>query len=354
MKHFNPVKIVAGAGCISIIEEHLQQGKWLLITSKSFVSRGVVDKIKLKLKNNATLYVYDSVLPNPELEHLEKLTRILRKERFTGIIGLGGGSAIDTAKVLSVTLAQEDDLLKENLKDKKFQEWNKSIFLIAVPTTSGTGAEVTPFATVWEKARNNKYSVTGANVYPDIAVLDPELTISLPREETLYTALDATSHALESLWNKNSTKFTAMCAWESLETIEETLPKLLINLESIELRYSMQYASLLAGIAISQTRTAIAHSISYPITMKYAIPHGLACSFTLPHLIKENLSFFPENKKPLLERICQMLYSFNLKEEIRKYTLKDLRLTISVSDNSSRISNYIKDFDLFEIVKQSQ
>src|SRR5690606_20309422 len=115
------------------------------------------------------------------------------------------------------------------LREGRQQTWEKKIPLVAIPTTSGTGAEVTPFATVWDQSEHRKYSITGDLIFPDTAVLDPELTLSLPEKETLYPGLDAISHALESLWNVNRTPVTAGFAIQALELAVEALPTVLGN-----------------------------------------------------------------------------------------------------------------------------
>jgi alcohol dehydrogenase len=160
--------------------------------------------------------------------------------------------------------------------------------LIAVPTTAGTGSEVTPFATIWDRARQKKYSLAQANLHPWVALLDPALTLSLPLETTISAGLDALSQALEAIWNRHATPLTTIYATQAARIALDTLPQLAQAPGDLSLRSQMMGASLLAGLAISQTRTALAHSMSYPITARYGLPHGLACSFTLPAILEFN------------------------------------------------------------------
>ena len=160
--------------------------------------------------------------------------------------------------------------------------------IIAIPTTAGTGAEVTSFGTIWDNAFNKKYSVTGIDLYPNTALLDSELTISVPLETTVSTGLDVVSHALESTWNKNASNITLSFCEKSLKIALSTLGKLILDPQDIFLREKMMEASLLSGLAISQTRTSLAHSISYPLTTHFGLPHGFACSFSLPEILKFN------------------------------------------------------------------
>ncbi|WP_413813784.1 iron-containing alcohol dehydrogenase, partial [Rhizobium sp. Root482] len=135
-----------------------------------------------------------------------------------------------------------------------------------VPTTSGTGAEVTPFATVWDETTNTKYSLANADMFPVAAILDPELTIDMPREVTLATGLDAISQALESVWNRSCNAITFGWAISSLRLSLSALGKVANTPDDLQARSDMAQASLLAGLCISHTRTALAHSMSYPIT----------------------------------------------------------------------------------------
>lgn len=323
-QYFNPVKVVSGVGLLSRLNEFSKAGDWLLVTSSGFTRRGLVDTITKQL-DSITLHVYDGVTPNPELEDLEAVTQQYRTRHIQGIIALGGGSAIDAAKVLAVTLCCElEQPLVEVLRQSKSHNWDNKLPLIVIPTTSGTGAEVTPFATVWDKLHHKKYSVTGDKVFPDVALLDPALTVSLPEFETLYTSLDAISHALESLWNVNRSPISEAFAVQSLNLALKALPKLRKQPGDIDARADMQQASLLAGLAISQTRTAIAHSISYPLTSHYNVPHGIACSFTLPALIDEYLKSKPDEKnKELMLRAKELISSLDIAGYVKRYANKE-------------------------------
>ncbi len=153
--------------------------------------------------------------------------------------------------------------------------------LIAVPTTSGTGSEVTGWATVWNRAAGKKYSLHLPETWPEAALVDPELTLSLPAGPTLAAGLDALSHSLESIWNINANPVSDNHAVNGARLVLATLPALMKKLGDIELRRRMALAALTAGLAFSNTRTALAHSISYDMTMHHGLPHGIACSFTL-------------------------------------------------------------------------
>lgn len=341
--HFNPVKIHAGSGSLSTLPTHVGNGALLLVTTQGFTRRGLTAKV-LELIGPQRLTVYDQVTPNPELDDLEAITTQLRSKGITGIIALGGGSVLDAAKVLAVTLPSDlDNPLTLTLREGQPQRWQKKLHLIAIPTTSGTGAEVTPFATVWDQTTHKKHSVTGDLIYPDIALLDPNLTLTLPYEVTLYTGLDAISHALESLWNKNRTPISEAWAFQALSLANEALPRVLEQPEDADAREKMQQASVLAGLAISQTRTAIAHSISYPLTSHFGVPHGLACSFTLDEICSDYLEAkaVSQAEVVIVEKTAVLIKSLKLREKLENYlNSEELEKLAKTPLQQDRVSNF--------------
>ncbi|MBW6521007.1 MAG: phosphonoacetaldehyde reductase [Desulfoarculaceae bacterium] len=318
--HYNPVKIRAGRGAMQRLPQLLSGSSWLLITTPGFTRRGLTAQVQ-RLASSVDFEVCDQITPNPELDELEALAAVYRHKRFEGILAIGGGSVIDAAKVLALTIpSAADNALTTVLRQGQKPNWLTKLPLVAIPTTSGTGAEVTPFATVWDAVDHQKYSLVGEQVYPDIALLDPELILTLPEQETLYTGLDAVSHALESLWNINRSPVSQAYAIQALELAEQALPQALSDPDNLDARESMQQASVLAGLAISQTRTAIAHSISYPLTSHFNVPHGLACSFTLSRIIEYYLhNCGDEISKCLMLRIAAMLSILDLPHHIETY-----------------------------------
>ena len=233
--------------------------------------------------------VIDDVSPNPDLHDVQAQADGLRAAGVKVVLAVGGGSAIDSAKAIARLLGQRTSLdLAVMLRDAETCQPDPALPVIAVPTTSGTGAEVTPFGTVWDHEAGKKYSVVGDDLYPALAVLDPELTLALPEEVTVSSGLDAISHALESTWNRNATPVSLGLAARSLKLSLPALPIAASEPDNIGARADMLQASMLAGLAISQSRTALAHSISYPITATFGLPHGFACSFTLPALLEFN------------------------------------------------------------------
>jgi alcohol dehydrogenase len=233
------------------------------------------------------IVVIDDVSPNPDFVDLARSCARLGTlaEAPEVIVALGGGSVIDTAKVLSAS-SGDFERVRRYLVDHEGEETLGSVPIIAIPTTAGTGSEVTSWASVWDTDALRKYSLSHSDLYPEHALVDPELTVGIPRMLTVSTALDALSHSLESIWNVNANPVSTNFAVAAATEILEVLPALVTDLGSLALRTRMARAALLAGLAFSNTRTALAHSLSYPITLQYGMPHGLACSFSLPMLLR--------------------------------------------------------------------
>ncbi|MGI2156630.1 phosphonoacetaldehyde reductase [Shewanella baltica] len=295
--HHQPIRICSGPlrdNLLSSLKliltaEHTKpQGSIVLITTAGFTKRGVTAQLAEWL-SPLELLVIDEVTANPDIDTLDNWINHYSLQPVAAVIGLGGGSAMDAAKAIAVMqpLAKtESSPLNKLFREKSIKQPNSRLPLLLIPTTAGTGSEVTPFATIWDNRHKQKYSLTSDNVYPDIALLDASLTLSLPADETLYSGLDALSHSLESLWNKHSTPISEAYAKQAIALLATHFITTLLTPSNLEARQGMQTASLLAGLAISTTRTAIAHAISYPLTSHYALPHGLACSFTLPALLE--------------------------------------------------------------------
>lgn len=287
--YHNPVKIVFGAGQFDRLGTLAAGQSLLLVTTPGFRCRGMVDRVR-SLLGDRLQAVFDTVTPNPCVHALVRESAPFRGHRFDAVVAVGGGSVMDTAKFLRVALAGEGDAGKvaEQLLAGKALGDPAMLPLLAVPTTSGTGSEVTPFATIWDSQTHKKHSLMSRRLFPDVALLDPALTVDLPAEPTASSGLDALSQALESVWNRNWDAVSASHSARAVALALSHLPTLMTNPRDLVARSALMEASLLAGLAISQTRTALAHSMSYPITARLGLPHGLACSFMLPALLEFN------------------------------------------------------------------
>jgi phosphonate metabolism-associated iron-containing alcohol dehydrogenase len=230
------------------------------------------------------------------------------------IVAVGGGSAIDTAKALMVGTGTGgfDELVSLLSRGLPFKP-HRTKALIAVPTTAGTGSEVTPWATVWDRAAGSKYSLHLAETWPEAAIVDPEPMMTLPASVTVQSGLDALSHALESIWNVNANPISDTLAVAAAREVMATLPALLDQPKDGARRAQMALAALKAGLAFSNTKTALAHSISYEMTLRFGLPHGIACSFTLPMVLERAVG-----ADPARDAVLAMVFDGDLKAAPRR------------------------------------
>jgi len=283
-RFYNPVRTVAGLGALNALPELLGSRRALLLTFREAEPLGLVDLLRERL-GDRLVKVIASVTPNPDLAELELLYPQVWCHEAEVLIALGGGSVIDSAKaMLAGTPSGQFHEIRQWLRDERSFVPPRHKTLIAVPTTAGTGSEVTPWATVWDREQQRKHSLQLPCTWPEAAIVDPVLMRSLPEAVTLQSGLDALSHALEAIWNRHANPVSDALAVAAAQAILSTLPALRSAPEDMTLREAMALAALQAGLAFSNTRTALAHSLSYPMTLRHGLPHGIACSFTLPQV----------------------------------------------------------------------
>ncbi len=283
-EYSNPVGVHFGAGVFASLGEQLKGRAYAVVTYPDPVFQDLVVRLA-DIAGKASLVISD-VAPNPDYVLLgEQCSRFASAGRVDVIVAIGGGSAIDSAKVFAAA-GSDFQVVANWLEQGTGADSLQSTPIIAVPTTAGTGSEVTCWATVWDESKGKKYSLARPGLYPQSAWVDPELMLSMPRGLTVATALDALSHSLESIWNVNANPVSANYAVTAARDVMAYLPQLVDDLGNLELRTHLARAATFAGLAFSNTKTAIAHNISYPITLEHGVPHGIACSFTLPTVLK--------------------------------------------------------------------
>ena len=281
----NPVRILFGVDQFASTASLVGDRTYALVTYPEAPFQTLIDQVAKGA--GKPLIVISDVAPNPDCRLLAE-----QSARFASltaapevIVAIGGGSVIDSAKVFAAA-AGDFSTVQRYLETGDGGSTLSAIPIIAVPTTAGTGSEVTSFATVWDEERGRKFSLVRENLYPEIAVVDPALMLGKPYGLTLATGLDALSHSIESIWNINANPVSARHAVAAASAILADLPNLLRDLGNLELRHRIAEASLNAGLAFSNTKTAIAHNLSYPITLGWGVQHGIACSFTLPTVLR--------------------------------------------------------------------
>lgn len=279
----NPVRIHFGEGVLDEIGDVVARRAYVLLTHPDATMAPW--RARISERAGPPLLTLDDIEPNPSLAMLERLCAGLGQAGAEPemIVALGGGSVMDSAKVVAAGRGRYDPVLR-HLEGIESQ-LPPALPIIAVPTTAGTGSDLTKWATVWDPDRGRKLSLNRDDLYPEAVLIDPLVMATLPWPTTLASGLDALSHALESLWNINANPVTRAFAISAAHDLMAGLPRLQRDLGDGEARSLMARGAARAGLAFSNTRTALAHNISYPITLGRQIPHGIACSFCLPEVM---------------------------------------------------------------------
>ncbi|MBP6018310.1 MAG: iron-containing alcohol dehydrogenase [Burkholderiaceae bacterium] len=345
--YFNPVHSVFGAGSLSSLPDLLAGRKATVVTFPEARDLGIVDRLQ-SIMQGSLVSVIDQVQPNPDVVELTPAYEKFWQEQpdTEVIVAVGGGSAIDTAKALMVgSDSGKFSELLEGLSGTAAFQPTRLKTLIAVPTTAGTGSEVTPWATIWDRRCHRKYSLHLPQSWPTYAVIDPELMLTLPASVTLQSGLDALSHALEAIWNVNANPISDLFATAAVRDIIEVLPKLMSELDSLEWRGKMALSALKAGMAFSNTKTALAHSISYEMTLRLGVPHGIACSFSLPMVLQQAIG-----KRADRDLVLQQALGGSLDDAAQR-----LAVFIESLGVKTQFSDYgINEQDAAQIVLQAQ
>lgn len=295
----NPVKTYIGKNTLNHMQEIVESLKVhnnsivLLHRGNAFINSIEYKAILDGLSNfNVSELVYTE--SNPSLQDVMDLLKKIEEIDYSLVIGVGGGSIMDISKALrtfknsGITDRIE---LKNVLKDRKYDDYPyNQCKLIEIPSTTGTGSEVTPFASLWDKVAGAKYSLSGERVYADAAIIDNDMVKSLPAKIAISTGLDALCHAVEAYWARNSNDISRMYSLKAIKLIIDNVTCISKNSEDSVAKGNLLVGSFFAGMAFSNTKTTSCHSISYPLTMMFGIPHGTAAFLSLSQMYKINKS----------------------------------------------------------------
>ncbi len=270
-------KIVFGPGSIKTIAQELQEiacDNLFIVTDPGIVKAGLVEILENVLKeNNVKFSRFDQVEADPRYELVEEVTQLYIDSKASAVIGIGGGSAQDIAKGVSVRVNNDGPFRKyvgTNLIP------NKGVPLILIPTTAGTGSESTTVAIYSDNQEKLKVGVASPYLLPSVALLDPELTLGVPPAITAATGMDALIHAVEAYTSVNATPMSDMLAIEAIRIIVDNIRTAYANGSNLEARTKMLRGSLLAGMAFSVAGVTAVHAFAYPIGAEFHIPHGVA------------------------------------------------------------------------------
>ena len=282
-------KVIEGENSLSKIPGLLKENNLtnpLVVTDKGIHSLGLINPLFKYLKENKVKYsYYHDVVANPTIGNVNDGLKVFKDGGCDSIIVVGGGSAMDCAKMIGA-LAVKKNKTVEQLKG--LLKVGKALpFLIAVPTTAGTGSETTLAAVIVNENTHHKYAINDPHLIPKYAVLDPSLLVGLPPKITSTTGMDALTHAVEAYIGRSNTKKTKKAALEAIKLIDENLVNSFKDGKNLEYRKNMQKAAYLAGVAFTRAYVGYVHAIAHSLGGKYNVPHGLANAIILPYVLEE-------------------------------------------------------------------
>lgn len=256
----------------------------LCVCDEGVKKAGLVAPVIAALEEKGlSITVFDRVLPDPAIEIAEEAAQMARDCGAEGVLAIGGGSSLDTAKLAAV-LAGGQIPLREVLKGQEIS--HDPLVLIAVPTTSGTGSEVTPAAVVTDLENNRKVTLVNDKLRPACAVLDPALTLGLPKGITAATGMDALAHAMESMTCILHNPISDGLALQAMRLLKEYLPRCVEDGTDLDARSQVMIAATIAGMAFGNTAAHAGHGMAHAMGANWHIPHGMACAISLPFAIR--------------------------------------------------------------------
>lgn len=284
--HFKTPQCISGPGSSLSLGELVSGSgykKVLFICDQGVISAGITEPVITALvASGVKVTVFDEVIPDPSAETAEAAGQRARESGADAIVAIGGGSSIDTAKAASLLAANKEPI--QNFYSRNIP-MAKPLPLFAVPTTSGTGSEVTPAAVISDKELKRKVTLVDPKLMPEFAILDPLLTLGLPRGLTAATGMDALAHAVESMTCILHNPLTDGIALSAAGLIMENLPICVENGRDENARTNMQLASAMAGMAFGNTAAHVGHAFAHAMGAVWHIPHGTACALALPFAI---------------------------------------------------------------------
>lgn len=304
-QYYMPTQIIMGEDCVkSNSSEFLKMGKKALIVTgeHSAKKNGSLDDIINVLSSNGQSWaLFDKVMSNPTIECVYDGAAFAKSENVDFIIAIGGGSPMDAAKAISLLACQdipEDELFSGQYSDEILP-------MILLPTTAGTGSEVTPYSVLTNNRAQTKNTISSQMLFPQIAILDAKYMENLPKEITTNTAIDALSHSIEGMLSLRANPITDSIALESIKRISRCFESLKSGELTKMQRFELLYASTLAGMVIANTKTTAVHSMGYSLTYFHDIDHGRANGLLLGEFLKHIEKSWPD-------RVCEILSAMGL------------------------------------------
>lgn len=286
----NAGRIIAGPGSIESLPEVVADfpaKKVLIITDQGVWKAGLIDKPKGLLEAaGIEVAVINDTPPEPEVGQVQTIYEAAGRLDCQLVIGIGGGSSMDVAKLVAIMLTNKLSV-KDLVNKAKIEK--RGVPTVMVPTTAGTGAEVTPNAIVLVPEEELKVGIVSPKMMPDCVILDPVLTLGLPPAITAATGMDALTHAIECYTSKKANPFSDTFALKAITLISRSIRRAYTDGSDLEARHDMLLGAMFGGISIATSSTTAVHALAYPLGGKYRMPHGLSNAILLPHVMKFNL-----------------------------------------------------------------
>ena len=307
--------LITGTGSIAEIGEQakkLEATKVIIVTDKIIRETGLLSKVTEPLAAaGLEADIIDDVVPEPPFENLEQLAAQIEGKGYDLLVGVGGGSALDITKVLSIMLTNTEDV-RDFVGIDKVK--NPGVPTILVPTTAGTGSEVTYNAIFTDTRDKVKKGIVSPYLLPSVAIVDAELTLTVPPAVTAATGMDALVHAVESYTAIRAGELTDGIALQAIKLISRSIRKAVYNGKDLKAREDMAMGSLLAGISLGNAGVGAVHALAYPLGGKFKVPHGVANSLLLPFVMKYNVVADLEKFAEVAEALGENIEGLSLRE----------------------------------------
>jgi len=346
-RFYLPTQLIHGAGARKEIKKFIKpEDKVLIVTDKGLIKAGVVEKVVAELDElGVKHFIFDEVRANPHANTVQSALDFAKNEGVTAVVAVGGGSPMDVAKAVAMLLTNEGTY--EDYQWNGKMPANPSATLVAIPTTAGTGSEVTRCAVIID--RNTKKGVNLDEFFPKAALIDAELMLSLPPAITSTTGMDALTHAIEAYVGLGSNPVTDAWALEAIELLAEYLPKAFANGSNLEAREKVALASSLAGVAMDQAGLGFVHAMSGPLSSYYDVPHGLSNAVLLPYGMQFNILAVPEKMARIAAALGVDTYGMSIREAAQAAVdaVQDLCWDLEIPDDLSEYFKKEEDIELF-------
>mgnify|MGYP000330091190 CR=1 FL=1 len=351
-----PTRVIFGWGEVKNVGEEVKKyGEKVLIVVDPFLKATIGEEIRTNLQRNGIeSLIFSDVIPNPPSEKIDAGAAIAKDSKCEVIIGVGGGSALDTAKGIAVVAGSGGSSWDYVYRsDHEVRVPTKSTLpIIAIPTTAGTGSEVTLYAVITNTNLKEKSTIIHPRIFPKVAVVDPSLTVTMPPHLTATTGFDAFAHAVEAFISKKSNPYSNLMAIEAIKLLVENLPVAVADGENVDARIKVAYSATLAGIAISHAGTALPHAIGQAIGGRYNAPHGETLAGCFLEVMKCTFIAAPKKFADLLNAMGEKASELSMRMKAEKAVEVMERFVNDIGLKDIRFSKYgMRKEDVDDIVE---